>query len=343
MAKRKRLTPANPGPDYSATGSGLETKAMFPNYPSGVYQRPQAPIADIAADAATRAALDELSDSLSRARAEGRMVLSVRLKDVQQDYLMRDRIAADPGELAVLVASLRQRGQQAPIEVVDLGDGQYGLISGWRRCQALIQLRQDTDDPQYDTVLVLLRQPSQSADAYLAMVEENEIRVGLSYYERARIVEKAVHQGVFSSRKSALATLFGAASRSKRSKIKSFTTLVVALDGALRFPEAIGERAGLALAQLIADDPQAGVQMCAALNRAAPQNARAEIDCLLTVRSTTKKPRTDSEIESAPKNMVEPVPGVWMTTHANGSLTLSGKPIDPALRRDLLAWLSDRF
>ena len=50
------------------------------------------------------------------------------------------------------------------------------------------------------------------------MVEENEIRVGLSYYERARIVAKAVAQGVFETEKQALQRLFHTASRPKRSK-----------------------------------------------------------------------------------------------------------------------------
>ena len=100
---------------------------------------------------------------------------------------MRDRIAVAPDDLAALTESLRARGQQTPIEVVDLGGGQYGLISGWRRISALRALLDETGEAQFATVLALLRQPADASAAYVAMVEENEIRIGLSYYERARL------------------------------------------------------------------------------------------------------------------------------------------------------------
>ena len=98
-------------------------------------------------------------------------------------------------------------------------------------------------------VLALLRHPSEASEAYLAMVEENEIRVGLSYFERARIATKATDQGVYDSDKAALLSLFAAASRAKRSKIRSFLSVVRQLDGVLRFPQALGERLGLQLSK----------------------------------------------------------------------------------------------
>ena len=45
-------------------------------------------------------------------------------------------------------------------------------------------------------------------DAYVAMVEENEIRVGLSFYERARIAAKSVEAGVYPDDRAALRALF---------------------------------------------------------------------------------------------------------------------------------------
>jgi ParB family chromosome partitioning protein len=44
-------------------------------------------------------------------------------------------------------------------------------------------------------VLALIRRPETSADAYLAMVEENEIRAGISFYERARLAAEAAKLG----------------------------------------------------------------------------------------------------------------------------------------------------
>jgi ParB family chromosome partitioning protein len=62
------------------------------------------------------------------------------------------------------------------------------------------------------------------------------IRVGLSYYERARIVAQSVDRNVFRSDRVALAQLFTAVSRSKRSKIGQFVTLVRQLDQGLKHP-----------------------------------------------------------------------------------------------------------
>ena len=89
---------------------------------------------------------------------------------------------------AALMASLESRGQQTPIEVVELADGRFGLISGWRRLTALRQLQADEGRGQgLDTVLALLRRPDTASDAYVSMVEENEIRTDLSHFERGRI------------------------------------------------------------------------------------------------------------------------------------------------------------
>ena len=94
-----------------------------------------APIADVARDASASAALNELSDSLARARDEGRMVVQIPLDQIETDHLVRDRMVVEEDEMQTLMTSLRSRGQQTPIEVVQLGPDRYGLISGWRRCR----------------------------------------------------------------------------------------------------------------------------------------------------------------------------------------------------------------
>lgn len=87
------------------------------------------------------------------------------------------------------------------------------------------------------------------------MVEENEIRVNLSHYERARIAVRAMKEGVYPSQRAALQSLFGNATRSKRSKIGTFITLVDAFDATLWFPSAISEKLGLALVRELIRDP----------------------------------------------------------------------------------------
>jgi ParB-like chromosome segregation protein Spo0J len=240
-----------------------------------------APIAQVTGASAAAAAFEEVSAALTSARAEGRLIQRLPLDAIDAAYLVRDRLAEAAGEdLQSLIDSLRARGQQTPIEVVALEDGRYGLISGWRRLTALQRLHRETGEDRFAQVLALLRRPAAASDAYLAMVEENEIRSGLSYYERARIVARAADLGVFADEAAALRALFAAASRAKRSKIGSFLGLYHALDARLRFPGAISERLGLALARAIAADAGFGARLADRLRKAGVETAEAEQDLL---------------------------------------------------------------
>jgi len=341
MAKRKRLDPARLDPDPATDGpAGLETKSMFPSYPDGVWQPPRrAPIATVAGEASATAALGELAETLAAARRDGRLVQALPLDAVDETYLVRDRMAIDAGEMAALTRSLAARGQQSPIEVADLGQGRYGLISGWRRLTALRALAAAGQGP--DRVLAIARPPQDAADAYLAMVEENEIRAGLSYYERARIVARATDKGVFRADRVALAALFVSASRPRRSKIGAFVRIVRALDDVLRFPAALPERAGLALAQALETRPELAETLVSALAAAAPDSAEAEARAiaraLATTAPTAAPPRTDPAPSDAATEELRP--GLTCTETA-GRLTLSGPALDaPGFRASLRDWL----
>ena len=124
-----------------------------------------------------------------------------------------------------------------------------GLISGWRRLAALKALHAETGEARFATVQALVRRPETAADAYVAMVEENEIRVGLSQYERARVAAARDGARGVRRREGGAPALFATASRPKRSRIRAFLELYHALDGTLRFPAALPERLGLALVE----------------------------------------------------------------------------------------------
>lgn len=361
MAKRKRLTPARPdlfakdGAASPAPEIDMEIFRPSPNpspdtpASSPPLRRPSAPpIADVAGAAAAEAAVAEMAETLRAAREEGRMVLSLPRADIDVAYMVRDRIVVDDDEMSALVESIRARGQQTPIEVAALADGRYGLISGWRRMQALERLSKDTDDGPYDTVLALLRKPEQSADAYVAMVEENEIRVGLSYYERARVAVRAVEQKVFVSEKAALLRLFHSASRTKRSKIRSFLTVVHALDGYLLFPGALTERLGLELARRLEADDDLARDLRNALSQEDPDTSAVEQAVIMAAlrkedpgaTQNPAKPPDDSPASGATQAR-EVAPGVRLKIHRNGSLTLSGPGVDETLQQKILSWLSE--
>lgn len=310
MAKRKRLSPANPALFGAADGSAPLTRA---------------PIADVAREAATNSALEDVTQELQQARDTGRMVLRLTLTDIRLDHLVRDRVVADDEDMEILMSSLGERGQQTPIEVMDLDDGRYGLISGWRRCQALLRL---TDDGAHDgTVLALKRAPSEASEAYLSMVEENEIRVGLSYFERARIAAKTVEQGVFETEKAALLTLFRAASRAKRSKIRSFLPLVAAFDGVLAFPHAIGERLGLRLSAALAAQPALAGVVQEAISTHHPETSDAEIALLTRLVGASEAASNQSlKAGTEPKQA-----------------DMSGKPVAPVLEQQVRPQLKARW
>lgn len=258
MAKRRRLSPANPA--YLEGKPPLTHLAEEPGIAPTVDQPAEkspkrAPIADVVSDASAQSALQELSGVLAKARDKGLMIEELPLEAIDTRHLVRDRLTADEDELQALMSSLRSRGQQTPIEVVRLSvtipsqniGHKYGLISGWRRMIALKTLAETEPELGLTTVLARIIQPETAQEAYVAMVEENEIRVNLSHYERARITVKALEEGVYENQKQALQGLFGNVPRAKRSKIGSFMRIVQALDDMLYFPAHISEKLGLAL------------------------------------------------------------------------------------------------
>lgn len=335
MAKRIRLTP--PQETYLAPAP-LENKAL--NGPFVSNMRGSAPIAQMAGDAAAVAALREVTEELQSARAEGRLVQRVPLAAIEVDHLLRDRIHHDDEDMAALRESLRARGQQTPIDLVDLGAGRYGLISGWRRLMALSDLYSETGEARFSHIQGLLRRPDGSQDAYLAMVEENEIRVALGHYERARIAAKAAEAGVYPDVQAALRHLFSSASRAKRSKIGTFVTIYRQIDSALRFPAVIPERLGLALAAALEADAGLGARLVQTLGKAAPQSPAEEQTLIAHALRPAK-----TLARGMPKGHKEISPGVWLQVAGRGAAahyTLAGPGLGADFGADLEDWLRKR-
>ncbi len=325
MAKRKRLTPAM-----------LErTEPTRTSTSESVHVRP--PIARVAAETAAEAAFVEVADALTSAREEGRLIVKLSLDAIETAHLVRDRVAFDSDEMAALETSLRARGQQVPVEVVALeamdgkvGEASYGLISGLRRVMALKAIGKEE-------VLAIVRRPETSAEAYLAMVEENEIRSGISFYERARLASEAARLGLYPDAAAAIAALFSSASPAKRSKIGSFVRLHEALGGVLRFPAAIPERIGLALVAALDRDIAAAARLTDALTSQMVKDAaseRAVLEAALKRLSGRTKP--DKSPREAPREIAK---GVKIQAR-QGRVVLSGAGVTDTLQRDLEAWLA---
>lgn len=351
MAKRKRLTPAQPQPADLAE-EAVQGSRTGPALGAGLGQGARPPISQVAGDAAAVAALEGLAAEVRQARAAGLLIQQVPLDAVETDYIVRDRILADDEDMQALMQSLRSRGQQTPVELVELGEGRFGLISGWRRLTALRRLREETGAPRFGVVLAVLRRPVDAAAAYEAMIEENEIRVGLSYYERARIAAKAVEQGIYDDEKQALLALFASASRAKRSKIRSFLAIYHVLDESLCFPGRIPERLGLKLSKALEETPALARRIEAELRRSVPADAEAEqrllSEMIEAAELPAEPPETGPEQSRAAaaakrgaagkKEAASVLPGVRLEW-SKGRLILSGPSVTRTLEDRLKTWL----
>ncbi|MFI0397189.1 ParB/RepB/Spo0J family partition protein [Paracoccus jiaweipingae] len=254
MAKRKRLT-APSAEELAQLDEGFAAKPVPDRL--GV----TAPIAQVAAetarqsspvapaDRARQAATESDAAAWRKAQAAGLVIREIPLDQIHADHLVRDRVAMDHEALDELKTSIRSGGLRMPIEVVPLPDG-FGLISGWRRLSALRALRAEGQGG-FDTIRAILRQPQELGQAYAAMVEENEVRLQLTPYERGRIAVVAAAQGAFDSMEQAVDAIYAAASKAKRSKIRSFALVHEELGDLLSFGPDLSEKMGLRLASAI--------------------------------------------------------------------------------------------
>ncbi len=244
------------------------------------------PIAQIAGDVADHYQAgsadarrdDAQAKAYREAEAQGRVILEVDLDDILATSLQRDRTLIDDEGLAELEHSIQANGQRLPVEVYLLsepeGDRRYGLLTGYRRYIAQRNLLLKTQEPKYSQIKAILRDPDQVGGAFVAMVEENEIRQDLSHYERGRIAVIAAQQGAFSSTEEAVAQMFAAASKAKRSKIRSFALIFEELGDVLSYPEALREKDGLLIVKALKNGAAAMLRDALASNALA--DAKAE-------------------------------------------------------------------
>ena len=315
MAKRKRLAVPLAGETVE-----LETKSTHRGMRS-------MPIAEVAGDTAARAALDEVAGAMTAAEAEGRLIKAVPLDSIEMHHLSRDRMVIQAEDFEVLKTSIAARGQQTPVELLELPNGRFGLISGMRRVQALLELGKPT-------CLALVRRPENTEAAYIAMIEENDIRADLSFFERANVAVQAVEAGVYPTPARAVKGLFAASASAKRSKILKFVTLCTALGPALRFPYAIPEKLGLALVAAIEADPGAAARIASALKRADPVDVAAER------RVLDRALKAPAQKGAAAKGG-EVAPGIALEVK-KGRVVLSGPGVSPELASALKIWLTSR-
>lgn len=325
-----------------------------------------APIAQIAAEAADgfipgtpELRRDEAQAAAYRqAEGQGRLIQEVPLSAIDAASIQRDRMLVDPEALSELEFSIQANGLRLPIEIYPLknpdGGPTYGLISGYRRLLAFQNLSTQSGAREYNRIKAVVREPEQMGGAFVAMVEENEIRENLSHFERGRIAAIAAQQGAFKSTDAAIAEMFAAASKAKRSKIRSFAMIFEELGDVLMFPEALREKDGLRLAQALRNGAEAHLRDVLAAGRA--QDAKAElalIERVLSDPQTIKRdpkrggrPKEQADMATAGEDILRTRTGVTIRREADGKgylLRFSGRGVSSEMMGVLMVEIKDRL
>ena len=274
MAKRRKLEAPS-----MADLAQMETE--FRRETLGRNPMTAAPIAQVAADTArahdprgisirAEAAKDRLdAERLREAEGKGLVLVELALDQIESEAIVRDRLALDPDAMQELQLSIAAQGLRLPVEVFVLpvkeGEGaRYGLLSGYRRLRAVQNLRGLTGQAKYDTIRAIIRQPEAMGGTFAAMVEENEVREGLSHFERGRIAVIAAREGAFPNVEAAVDALFPVASKGKRSKIRSFALIFEEIGDMLNFPDALREKDGLRLAAALREGHEGALRVALA-------------------------------------------------------------------------------
>ncbi|MFX0543559.1 ParB/RepB/Spo0J family partition protein [Roseovarius sp. S4756] len=285
MAKRKKLEAPSPEDMSRFEDEFRRETAGRPPLGQG------APIAQVAGDAAQQiqTASAEIRAGQARVAAElraldaardsGLLMAELPLAEIEPDAMVRDRIDLAEDEMTELRHSIAANGLRLPIEVFELAeptpDGtKYALISGYRRFMAVRALQELTGQEKYATIRAIMRPRGEADGAFVAMVEENEVRAQLTPFERGRIAVISAQQGAFVNVEEAVDRLYATASKAKRSKVRSFAMIFEELGDMLTFPEALSEKRGLRLAQALRTGGDAALRE--ALARRVPENPEQE-------------------------------------------------------------------
>lgn len=320
MAKRRRLE--TPSTDDL---SRIEAEFRRETSSRGIAGAGMAPIAQVAAESAALGGVGGVDMRAERARdqadaqrlrdAEGKglLIVELPLEQIDESAMIRDRMTVDEESMEELRQSIAASGLRLPIEVFEMAspDGRgarYGLLSGYRRLHAVRALRHKTQDTKYARIRTLIRPSTQAGNAFVAMVEENEIREDLSHFERGRIAVIAADQGAFANVEDAVNRLFATGSKAKRSKVRSFALIFEELGDLLRFPEALTEKRGLQLAAALRDGGEGRLRKT--LSDSVAANADQEWQLLEATIAAIDAPPRDSSKGGRPRRGVQ-APAGW--------------------------------
>jgi ParB family chromosome partitioning protein len=179
----------------------------------------------------------------------------VPLPEIDEAAFTRDRTALDPDAQHELELSIAASGLRQPVELLTFSEPRagrpYGLISGYRRLIALRALHERTGYERFSTIPAFIRGSTTLPAAIAAMVEENEIRAGLSPFERGLVCVTARNQGAFISIEEAVEKLYPNAGRVKRLRLRALAHFAEEMDGQFTAPQKLKQEHAFRIARAI--------------------------------------------------------------------------------------------
>ena len=174
---------------------------------------------------------DALAHEFVALRNAGQVIQMIPLGEVHSTLLTRERMSAEDVELDDLVTSIRDVGLSNPIRVLERPDGGgFELVQGHRRLSAYQRLWEETGEEQWASVpaTIMPDGPADVAGLYRRMVDENVVRKDISFAEMAYAAKNFAADPATgtSDVDKAVAELFKSAPYSKRSRIRSFVSLL---------------------------------------------------------------------------------------------------------------------
>lgn len=273
--------------------------------------------------------------------------MRIPLDRIDPFALPRDRSVLDRTPMDELRASILANGLRQPIEVFATETG-YGLLSGFRRLTAFGELHDRTGDPTFAEIDAILRTPADRRAAVAAVVEENDIRVGLTPWERASYAIATTRTGLFDTLDAAIAGLYPFAARQKRAKIRAIAEVVESLGDSLTDAVDMSENRLLRLSAVLRLGWEELVHAALIQGARTPQAQWDRLRPLLDEAETLHK-QGRSTNPNRPKRLSRPRPGLVIrreTTEHGYSLHLTGPNATAALMREAMEqlefWLGER-
>ena len=228
---------------------------------------------------------DALAHEFVALRNAGQVIQMIPLGEVHSTLLTRERMLAEDVELDELVTSIRDVGLSNPIRVLERPDGGgFELVQGHRRLSAYQRLCDETGEEQWASVpaTIMPDGPADVAGLYRRMVDENVVRKDISFAEMAYAAKNFAADPATgtSDVEKAVAELFRSAPYSKRSRIRSFVSLLEKLGDVLLHPTEISRNLGVALDAAMKKRPALVAEITAALNDRSNREAGEELDIL---------------------------------------------------------------